>query len=576
MAEKKKNQVWLDAYYDALANLDVYSECLGLADVNGFGKYSLVAADATKKLKTLRGVQWSKPYPLLGRPSSMCIFYNDTREPRIPLVAVASGDTVWVHRLMRPHHQIKIPPLAVPEAESKLWLACREKKSSATKLCEGLRALRDDGVNLTPYAVDLLSVSEGKALDSLLARLLPTFDKQTTSVTCMGTVTVDHDEPRAVSMLLIGTENREIHYCEPRTLEIKTTVRVPAVPFAIATQGPYSLDPRVVVGCRDNTLYTLRNEKLLGKAIELESALVGLSIVRRSIVVATTDQTIHCFTYKGVKSFSLYLPKPITNLSTMKLTQIRQFEGFLVALADGEVRLYNGRDHINSIHTGSAVTGIVFGPFGTEPANLVLVHGNKSLTLKTLRRQAKLEIDASERKKKIREADEPLQIPRKTRLYVEQTMRETKHATEMHRKFRRDLCKLRLATAKAYVKVIESGQGPLSASGAIPLALDADVEGLGPCFKIKLVLKNTGKKALYGVPINVVFDQEVYSVDKPLFRFSSLVPGLEYTTEVNVMCIDPAGASSPIQIFVCNTKSCVPIISAIAHMPISEVEEEDR
>lgn len=54
--------------------------------------------------------------------------------------------------------------------------------------------------------------------------------------------------------------------------------------------------------------------------------------------------------------------------------------------------------------------------------------------------------------------DIPLNIPKKTKLYVEQTQRERDHATEMHRHFQRDLCKLRLTTARAYVKIIKDGQ----------------------------------------------------------------------------------------------------------------------
>ena len=49
--------------------------------------------------------------------------------------------------------------------------------------------------------------------------------------------------------------------------------------------------------------------------------------------------------------------------------------------------------------------------------------------------------------------DIPLAVPKKTRLYVEQTDREREQAGDMHRVFQRELCKLRLATSRAYVKV---------------------------------------------------------------------------------------------------------------------------
>ena len=49
--------------------------------------------------------------------------------------------------------------------------------------------------------------------------------------------------------------------------------------------------------------------------------------------------------------------------------------------------------------------------------------------------------------------DIPLNVPKKTKLYVEQTQRERDSGVDMHRIFQRELCKLRLNTARAYVKV---------------------------------------------------------------------------------------------------------------------------
>eukprot|EP01048_Picozoa_sp_COSAG05_P019960 COSAG05_NODE_3271_length_2186_cov_459.916188_4_plen_309_part_00 len=59
-------------------------------------------------------------------------------------------------------------------------------------------------------------------------------------------------------------------------------------------------------------------------------------------------------------------------------------------------------------------------------------------------------------------------------------------ATEMHRVFQRDLCKLRLATARAYVKVLTDGHGPLSYTAGSSLRLHPQVQGLGPTFRLKL------------------------------------------------------------------------------------------
>ena len=58
----------------------------------------------------------------------------------------------------------------------------------------------------------------------------------------------------------------------------------------------------------------------------------------------------------------------------------------------------------------------------------------------------------------------------------------------------RDLCKLRLNTARSYVKMISDGQGPVSFSSGVSLRLNARVQGIGPRFQIKIDLQNTGSK----------------------------------------------------------------------------------
>lgn len=66
----------------------------------------------------------------------------------------------------------------------------------------------------------------------------------------------------------------------------------------------------------------------------------------------------------------------------------------------------------------------------------------------------------------------------------------------MHRIFQRDLCKLRLTTARAFVKVATESQGPLSVSVGAAIRLLARVAGLGPVFRLKLQLTNSGSKGM--------------------------------------------------------------------------------
>ena len=83
---------------------------------------------------------------------------------------------------------------------------------------------------------------------------------------------------------------------------------------------------------------------------------------------------------------------------------------------------------------------------------------------------------------------------------------------DIHVDIQRDLCKLRLNTARSYVKMISDGQGPVSFSSGVSLRLNARVQGIGPRFQIKIDLQNTGSK------VRFIYDPTNYGNGGMLFR----------------------------------------------------------
>jgi hypothetical protein len=81
------------------------------------------------------------------------------------------------------------------------------------------------------------------------------------------------------------------------------------------------------------------------------------------------------------------------------------------------------------------------------PRSCAFIGRNGSLTLKMMSRQANLEKTELNTGPPA-EQDIPLKVPKKTKLYVEQSEREVANAVTMHRTFQRDLCRIRLTTAK--------------------------------------------------------------------------------------------------------------------------------
>lgn len=159
---------------------------------------------------------------------------------------------------------------------------------------------------------------------------------------------------------------------------------------------------------------------------------------------------------------------------------------------------------------------------------------------------------------------------KKTKLYVEQTSREREQAIDMHRTFQRDLCKLRLSTARAYVNLLGAGHGPMSSMGGTQVRLNAQVIGMGPQFKILVRVHNAGVHALYDVPLMATTNQALYQLSKPCSYLPILVPQQIYIVDVPIFCTNENGGTDCVRLFLCAQNTNVPIISAIVNMPISE------
>ena len=171
------------------------------------------------------------------------------------------------------------------------------------------------------------------------------------------------------------------------------------------------------------------------------------------------------------------------------------------------------------------------------------------------------------------EQDIPLPVPKKTKLYVEQTQREREQCIDMHRVFQRDLCKLRLSTARAYAKVLSDGQGPVSTTASASVRVQCNVMGLGPMFKVKLTVQNTGSSALTQVPILANADPKLYEVTPVQMTVPTLVPLLSYVFEVSVRAVNPAAAPGMVTIYVMGKESALPLLCVQVQMPASDISD---
>lgn len=559
-----------------MANLFTFSSSISLADLNADGDFKLLVADFgtgtfDMKLKVFKGTSLFMESAIIDLPTALVTFYMDTNDPRTPAVAVASGPFIYVYKNLRPYFKFTLPPLEVNAVEQDLWNQAKEDKIDVQMLKEMLESLRNEGSEgeLTVRSLKFLSLPPEEMENfASIYKLAPL--KRQTVITCMNTLKKSMADEDAVSCLVIGTESKDIYVLDPEAFTVLSKMSLPSVPSFMSVTGLFDVEFRIVVACRDGKVYTLKRGSKTAKAcIELTSQAVSLERIGKNIIVGCMDDTLTCYSTKGKKLWTVYLPSNIVSMAIMDY-KARSFKGLLVSLNNGETRVYKDKFLVSTIRTNDPVTAIRFGRFGREDSALILVTTAGGLYVKILKRTATFEgKDLTPGPPTAQSVK--LNVPKKTKLFVDQTLRERESAVSMHRMFQHDLYLLRLTAARSYVNALQKSLNPVSSSAMEPLKLSAHIQGIGPAFKLTVNLQNISQSvAITNLLITFQYDESLYALAKPCIVVPLLVPGLCYTYESLVECISDKGISDTIKVFVLRQGKSIPIITAVINMPVSE------
>ena len=161
----------------------------------------------------------------------------------------------------------------------------------------------------------------------------------------------------------------------------------------------------------------------------------------------------------------------------------------------------------------------------------------------------------------------------------------------MYRTFQQDMYRLKLMTARSYVKALTDSLNPMTEAASGTLKLAAQVHGLGPVFRLRLQLQNNNEdKAVVNLFMTFYCDDNIYQIENNYIPVPYLVPGLTYSFDAKVRCISALNVADTIrvsvrplhphssypllvnllQVFVARESESVPILSAMISMPASE------
>ncbi|XP_048952823.1 Bardet-Biedl syndrome 1 protein isoform X1 [Canis lupus dingo] len=547
---------WLDAHYDPMANIHTFSSCLALADLHGDGEYKLVVGDLGPsgqhpRLKVLKGPTVLTESPLPALPAAAATFLMEQHEPRTPALALASGPCVYVYKNLKPYFKFTLPQLPPNPLEQDLWNQVKEDRIDPLTLKEMLEGIREKAeVPLSVQSLRFLQL-ELSEMEAFVSQHKSKSIKRQTVITTMTTLKKNLADEDAVSCLVLGTENKELLVLDPEAFTILAKMSLPSVPVFLEVSGQFDVEFRLAAACRNGNIYILRRDSKRPKyCIELSAQPVGLVRVHKVLVVGSNQDTLHGFTHKGKKLWTVQMPAAILTMNLLE-QRSRSLQAVMAGLANGEVHIYHDKALLNVIRTPDVVTSLCFGRYGREDNTLIMTTRGGGLIIKILKRTAVFVEARGEAGPPPAQAMK-LNVPRKTRLYVDQTLREREAGTAMHRTFQTDLYLLRLRAARAYVQALESSLNPVSVTAREPLKLHAvvsfQVQGLGPTFKLTLHLQNTSTaRPILGLLVCFLYNEVLYALPRAFFKVPLLVPGLNYPLETFVESLSDKGISDIIK-----------------------------
>ena len=172
------------------------------------------------------------------------------------------------------------------------------------------------------------------------------------------------------------------------------------------------------------------------------------------------------------------------------------------------------------------------------------------------------------------EEDIVLNIPKKTKLFLEDTQRERDQSSDIHRNFQKDLVKMRLKTAQSFYNTLSQGLGPVTTNYGSNLRLHSSIIGLGPTFTIHLNLENVSNKPVSQLYLMVNYDHLIYKLLRMPKKIPMLIPNIPYPIDITIESIDANGSNDSIKVYICDKIKELPLLGAMIQMPLSELAIE--
>uniref|UniRef100_A0AC35U5X1 BBS1 domain-containing protein n=1 Tax=Rhabditophanes sp. KR3021 TaxID=114890 RepID=A0AC35U5X1_9BILA len=244
------------------------------------------------------------------------------------------------------------------------------------------------------------------------------------------------------------------------------------------------------------------------------------------------DNVIYYYTTKGKKIHEFTPGGDITCIEPFFYNP-KQYYGLFVVVGN-EIRLYIDYLLVDRIKSEAQVSWIKFGGLGREEAVLIIVSKTGSLAVKMFKRTAVLD-DKEFLKNNGGLQVMKLTIPKKTKAFVSQGMREKTNADLIFKIFQRDLFMLKLYITKSYAELQSSNLASLGFSDDFSaIEVQVDVLGFGPMFRVVINMSSGKKITLRNLKIMFSYNKDLYSMKNDIIDICYLLPNYPQSLVVPV------------------------------------------
>ncbi|XP_011691082.1 PREDICTED: Bardet-Biedl syndrome 1 protein isoform X1 [Wasmannia auropunctata] len=565
---------WLEALWEPSAGLFSLPGGLDMLDISGDGDARLICADLgpvgsdSTKIRVYKGGDQITEHNMVDPPCGVVGFYTENGEPRSSVVAVGAGASVYIFKNMRPFFKYCLPHIDAHPKEREIWHKCGlDEELNVLTLADDLELLLKElgAAFLSPRTLKFLSLDNNLRLSfAEQYRRIPLV--KANALTAITTIRRDSWNYPASSCLVLGTESGEVLILDPRAFSVMDKHKLEWPPAAFASCGLWTGDGRIIVTGRDGKIGTIRRGSSVKLWETLPAPAVAVSVLTsEGAAVAVMDGTLIGFSKRGIKLWHVNIPGIILDLVSLPVPQ-SGLSLLAVSTVGYGIRIYDGKHHVDTVKIMEPVSALKYGRMGQEERTIAMVTVGGGLCMKILKRTADFNTNISMSNSSSSNTSK-FSIPKKTRLFVDQTIRERAEAKKIHNTFQQGFLRLRLATAKQASEHLSENL----ASGPNPLTLETNVLGLGPNYMIRVIVTNISEvlspTELYILCRAEDTDVNPRVIDLPLLPSAVPIP-------IAISANLKGQISGKVKILLCKKSNPKPLVVTTVILPAAEEDFE--